>query len=76
MKITKDEARILCIALEIAKFEINYPNGFNIFDKFKNLETRLYNYSKDNRRNGRTSQNDFSDVLKRYKPKNIKNEPI
>lgn len=67
MKITKDEARILANALEIAKYEFDYPLGYGIFDKFINLENRLYNFGKDKRRTGRTSQNDFSDLLKRYK---------
>jgi hypothetical protein len=51
--------------IENAKFEMpNLPKG--AFDKITKLEMRLYNFGKDQRRTGRTSQDDFSDCLKRF----------
>jgi hypothetical protein len=65
MKFTKDEARILAEALEIAKYEWhNLPEGG--FKKLEELEESLNTFGDDKRRKGRTSQNDWSDLLKRY----------
>ena len=65
MTITKDEARILAAAVEIAKFEFNHlPAG--AFDKLSEMEKRLEKSGKDQRRIGRTSQDDFFDCLKRF----------
>ena len=69
MIITKDEARILAEALIIAKYEFSYPNNENIFDKFIHLENKLLDHAKDKRRTGRSSQDDWNDMLKRYKNK-------
>jgi len=65
MKLTKDEARILSVALEIGKFEFRVlPSG--AFDKLTDLEKRLNNFGKDKRRTGRTSHDDLEDCLKRF----------
>ena len=65
MNLTKDEARILAAAIEIAKFEWhNLPDGG--FKKLEELEARLYSAGKDKRRTGRTSQDDWCDLIKRY----------
>jgi hypothetical protein len=65
MKLTKDESRILSAALQFAKFEFNHlPIGG--FDKLTELENRLEEFGKDQRRKGRKSQDDWSDLLKRY----------
>lgn len=68
MNITKDEARILAQCVEIAKFEFNQlpPGGF---DKLTGLEKKLENFGKDKRREGRTSLDNFSDVMKRFTKK-------
>lgn len=73
MKITKDEAAILYQCIYIAKYEINYPNNCKIFESFLILEKKLDSYSNDKRRTGRTSQNSFTDILKRY-AKQVLNE--
>jgi hypothetical protein len=65
MKLTKDEARILASALEVAKFEFQtLPTG--AFGKLEALENRLESFGKDKRRTGRTSQDDWSDLMRRY----------
>jgi hypothetical protein len=73
MKITKDEARILAVALGDAKYRINdeYKGSStneqnNLFNALEDLENRLYNLSADMRRTGRTSLNWFSDCIKRF----------
>jgi hypothetical protein len=71
MNITKDEARILAAALEIAKFEFS-SLSFGFFDSLSDLETRLEEYGKDKRRNGRASMDDFSDCIKRFAKSNRK----
>jgi len=67
MKLTKDEARILAVAIEEFKFE---NENHEFFDTLTALEKKLKNHSKDNRRKGRTSQDDWYDMLKRYTQKN------
>tara|TARA_R110001599_G_scaffold332511_1_gene547957 strand:- start:8509 stop:8736 length:228 start_codon:yes stop_codon:yes gene_type:complete len=65
MRLTKDEARILSAALEIAKYEFN-TLSLGVFDKLCDLENRLEEFGKDQRRAGRTSQNDLSDCMRRF----------
>ena len=70
MNINKDEARILAAALNDFKFRLNdvhYIDG--LFLKLEKLEVKLENFGKDNRRRGRTTQDSFTDCLKRYKAK-------
>lgn len=68
MKLTKDEARILSAAVGDFKFRSTQsgyvPEG--LFNKLEDLENRLENLGKDKRRTGRTSQDDFNDLLKRF----------
>jgi hypothetical protein len=65
MNLTKDEARILASAMEIAKYEFNHlPDG--AFSKLSALEKKLEIFGKDQRRTGRTTQDDYSDCLKRF----------
>lgn len=70
MNITKDEARILAEALSEDKYAMvdKMPKEVStkVFDALEDLENRLTEFGQDKRRNGRTSQNDFSDLLKRY----------
>lgn len=70
MKLTKDEARILAAALEDAKF-ILYdkvrPNEKEpLANAMESLQARLTEAGNDQRRVGRTSQDDFTDMLRRY----------
>ena len=68
MNINKDEARILAAALNDFKFRLNdfyYSDG--LFSKLEKLEVKLENFGKDNRRRGRTTQDSFTDCLKRFK---------
>lgn len=73
MKLTKDEAAVLCQALNIAKYELNEKVldharslGISSMRAFDDLETRLNDFSNDKRRTGRKSQNSFTDILKRF----------
>lgn len=65
MKLTKDEARILSEALKTAKFEWT-SLSLAWFDALTELEQRLQLYGQDKRRAGRTSQDSWSDLLKRF----------
>lgn len=67
MKLTKDEARILGEVLRDGKYDINKSEvPISIMDKFVDLENRLLEFGKDNRRTGRTSMDSFTDCLKRF----------
>lgn len=79
MNISKDEARILAAALEIAKFEFNVGDKI-VFAKLEMLEAKLDTFGKDKRRTGRTSLDSFADLLKRfstiyYEPSNLTPKP-
>jgi hypothetical protein len=68
MKLTKDECRLLGAILDNGKYDFiqslrKIPNG--TFEVFRKLELKLDVASRDKRREGRTSQNDFSDLIKR-----------
>jgi hypothetical protein len=72
MFITKDQARILANALNDYKFEVankefDKVKSRIIFNKFKCLEDYLRINGKDKRRTGRTSFDDFDDLIKRLK---------
>jgi len=74
MKITKDEATILGVALNRAKYEIfDMIHDKGVFNAFEELEFKLYVFGDDKRRNGRKSRNDFNDILKRFAKKSKKN---
>ena len=69
MRITKDEAYILASALEEAKYEMNnaiYSPEIPVYEALTKLQERLAEFGKDERRVGRTSQNSYHDILKRY----------
>lgn len=69
MKITKDEATILAGAINIAKYEwkpFSSEENKDLFKTLTALEERLEIHGKDKRRQGRTSVNYWSDILKRY----------
>lgn len=70
MRLTKDEARILAEAMEDFKHKVidDFPNDdyLPLFNRLINLQNKLEEFGNDARRNGRTSQNDFSDLLKRF----------
>jgi hypothetical protein len=70
MKLTKDEARILSEALESYKFEIANENitykQIGVYEKLTNLQKRLELFGDDKRRNGRTSQDSFFDLIVRF----------
>ena len=72
MKITKDQATIFANLLCNYKYDIvkNSPLSEkwneSILSSLVALENELDNFCKDNRRNGRTSQNTYWDCLKRF----------
>lgn len=67
MKINKDQARIVAEALEGFKYNCQEIRQTNTFDEISNLQKKLEDYGKDNRRRGRTTQDSFTDCLKRFK---------
>lgn len=72
MNINKDEAAIISAAISDFKFQIVEKNNISgLFDNLVRLEKKLEYYSKDSRRFGRTSQNDWIDILKRFSKKII-----
>lgn len=77
MKINKDEARILSSAMNDFIFEImNKYKIDGLFDSLTDLTKKLEDFGNDKRRTGRTSQNDYSDLIKRYANKNIKQNEL
>ncbi|MBE2188444.1 MAG: hypothetical protein IAE98_03170 [Candidatus Kapabacteria bacterium] len=80
MKITKDEAIILAQAIGEQKYEFNDSLSTDKAQRnlsigaFTDLEKRLSDYGKDKRRQGRTSKNHFSDILKRFVAKHSPKE--
>jgi len=67
MRLTKDEMTILSAAISAYKYELNDErNDKKLFIKLKLLEEKLAENGKDQRRIGRTSQNDWTDILKRF----------
>lgn len=71
MKITKDEARILANALDQNKYELaqnlhTRDDARKLIGSLELLQYRLEAFGVDQRRQGRKSHNDFSDLLKRY----------
>ena len=68
LNLSKDEARILAVAISEHKYEIcnDAPRSLNLIDALTKLEQKLNKFGKDNRRIGRTSQDDWSDLLKRF----------
>jgi hypothetical protein len=66
MKITKDEARIIAIALQ----EYSFSNDAKIYDSFdviNKIRIKAEKFQNDKRRNGRMSMDTLFDVFKRLK---------
>jgi hypothetical protein len=77
MKITKDEARILCAALEESQFELcrhTSKDRKNAALALEKLLNRLSIDYKDKRRMGRTSMDDFTDCMDRFVAKELQDE--
>jgi hypothetical protein len=70
MKLTKDEARILAVALGESKYdfvsEMDKPKALETIIALNDLEKRLEDSGIDIRRGGRTSRDDWRDMLKRF----------
>lgn len=68
MNLTKDEARILSAAIYDFKYKVieDTSRDLRLFDKLTDLEEKLRYFGVDRRRIGRTSQDDWSDLLKRF----------
>jgi hypothetical protein len=71
MNISKDEARILAVALAEQKYD--FSEGTSTKEEasqriaaLQSLVDRLDAFGLDKRRQGRTSQDSFADVIKRY----------
>jgi len=76
MKLTKDEAWLLGTVLQEGKYAFN--DSLKLYDRriskeninlLQVLEDKLIKEGKDQRRVGRTSNNDFNDKMKRLKKK-------
>lgn len=73
MRLNKDEALILWKAIKEQKYELNErvkdyatKNRISSMKAFESLEKKLDNFSRDKRREGRTSMNSFDDGIKRF----------
>lgn len=70
MNITKDESRILAAALGEFKYQTASKTDKTLaseaFRKLTSLEEKLEEFGKDKRRTGRTSQDDWSDLMRRF----------
>jgi len=71
MNITKDEARIISMALGDYKYSVaeKAPTtelANKVIGAFNRFEGKLDQFSKDERRTGRKSRNDFSDAITRF----------
>lgn len=68
MRITKDEAVILSLCLREMKYKLaeNHNDLPMLFHALLYLEHRIDAEGEDKRRQGRTSQNDFRDILLRF----------
>jgi hypothetical protein len=69
MRLTKDEARILAEAISDYKYKVVEGNisykELGVFDKLYDLQYKLELFGDDKRRNGRTTQDNFNDLIKR-----------
>lgn len=77
MKLTKDECRVLSELTRLGKYEITdkastKQQALDEIRCLEDLEERLDKAGRDERRQGRTSQNDFSDCMKRLVAKHSK----
>lgn len=68
MRLTKDEARILVEAMAEYKYKVvenPYYKELGLFNKLNDLQYKLEMFGDDKRRYGRTSQDNFNDLIKR-----------
>jgi hypothetical protein len=68
MRLTKDEARILAEAMAEYKYKVvenPYYKELGVFTKLHVLQQKLEMFGDDKRRVGRTSQDNFNDLIKR-----------
>jgi hypothetical protein len=69
MRLTKDEARILAEAMAEYKYKVvenPYYKELGVFDKLFDLQYKLEMFGDDKRRNGRTTQDNFNDLILRF----------
>jgi hypothetical protein len=69
MRLTKDEARILAQAMSDYKYKVVEGNNsykeLGVFNKLYDLQYKLEMFGDDKRRNGRTTEDNFNDLIKR-----------
>ena len=68
MRLTKDEARILAQAMADYKYKVvenPHYKELGVFDKLFDLQYKLEMFGDDKRRNGRTTEDNFHDLIKR-----------
>ena len=71
MKLTKDECRILARGIDdymdnLINHECSREESKERYAAFKRFQDKLWESSKDKRRNGRKSMNDYNDCLRRF----------
>ena len=72
MKLTKDEAAILYLLVKEHKYDfvddakLNTQDFHEYHQSLSHLEQKLKIAQNDKRRHGRTTQNDYSDLRKRF----------
>jgi hypothetical protein len=74
MRITKDEARILAEAMSDYKYKVVEGNTsykeLGVFEKLYDLQYKLEMFGDDKRRNGRTTEDNFHDLIVRFAKQN------
>jgi len=69
MRLTKDEARILAEAMAEYKYKVvenPHYKELGVFDKLFDLQYKLEMFGDDKRRNGRTTEDNFNDLILRF----------
>jgi hypothetical protein len=69
MRLTKDEARILAEAMADYKYKVvenPHYKELGVFDKLFDLQYKLEMFGDDKRRNGRTTEDNFHDLILRF----------
>ena len=74
MRLTKDEARILSEAMDDYKYKVVSSNStykeLGVFIKLHQLQLKLELFGDDKRRYGRTSEDNFHDLIIRFTKQN------
>jgi hypothetical protein len=74
MRLTKDEARILAEAMSDYKYKVVEGNNsykeLGVFNKLYDLQYKLEMFGDDKRRNGRTTEDNFHDLIVRFAKQN------